>query len=320
MIWLTIPIGFLLDLIIGDPEGFPHPVVMMGKLINFLDKRLRSTGDDAKREKLAGGIIWIVTVTVSTAVPAVLLFVLGKTNFWLRFLVEAFMCYQILATKSLGDAAMNVYKPLASKDISLAREKVSMIVGRETEKLDEKGITRATVETVAENTSDGVIAPLFFMAIGGATLGFMYKAVNTMDSMLGYTDEPYKNVGFIPAKMDDVFNYIPARLSAGLMLVAGMISKLDVQSGIRIFKRDRYNHASPNSAQTESVMAGLLNVRLGGDAYYHGVLHKKPYIGDDIREIEKQDIVTSRRILYMTAALGVIVSVVLRLIILKIVG
>ena len=181
-----------------------------------------------------------------------------------------------------------------------------MIVGRDTAELDDLAVTRAAVETVAENASDGVIAPMLFLALGGAPLGFFYKAANTMDSMLGYVEMPYKNIGLVPAKMDDVLNYIPARLSALLMLAAGAILGMDAKNGWRIWRRDRRNHASPNSAQTESVCAGLLGVRLAGDAYYHGVLHKKPYIGDARREIEYEDIPRAGRLLYATAALSLL--------------
>ena len=182
-----------------------------------------------------------------------------------------------------------------------------MIVGRDTERLDEKGVARAAVETVAENTSDGVIAPLLFLAIGGAPLGFFYKAVNTMDSMLGYTEPPYKNIGLVPAKMDDFFNFLPARLSAFFLLAAGFFLRLDVKNGWRIFRRDRYKHASPNSAQTESVCAGLLGLRLAGDAWYHGVLHKKEFIGDAVREIKYADIPRTCRLMELAAVLALIV-------------
>ena len=181
-----------------------------------------------------------------------------------------------------------------------------MIVGRDTQRLDEAGVARAAVETVAENTSDGVVAPLVFLAIGGAPLGFLYKAVNTMDSMLGYTDPPYRDIGFFLAKLDDVFNFLPARLSALLMLAAGALLGMDVKNGWRIFRRDRFCHASPNSAQTESACAGLLGLRLAGDAWYHGVLHKKPYIGDPVREVEHGDIPRACRLLYATAALALV--------------
>ena len=168
-------------------------------------------------------------------------------------------------------------------------------------------MTRAAVETVAENTSDGSVAPMFFLVLGGAPLGFFYKAVNTMDSMLGYVEAPYKNIGLIPAKMDDICNYIPARLSALLMLAAGWLLGLNVKNGWKIWRRDRRKHASPNSAQTESVCAGLLGLRLAGDAWYHGVLHKKPYIGDALREIEYEDIPRACRLLYGTVFLALFV-------------
>ena len=171
----------------------------------------------------------------------------------------------------------------------------------ETARLDRDGVTRAAVETVAENTSDGVVAPLVFLALGGAPLGFFYKAVNTMDSMLGYVEPPYKNIGLAPARMDDVMNFLPARFSALLMLAAGALLGMDAKQGWKIFRRDRFNHASPNSAQTESVCAGLLGLRLAGDAWYHGVLHKKPYIGDALRDIEHRDIPRACRLLYGTA-------------------
>ena len=176
-----------------------------------------------------------------------------------------------------------------------------MIVGRDVSRLDEAGVARAAVETVAENTSDGVVAPLVFLALGGAPLGFFYKAVNTMDSMLGYVEPPYKNIGLVPARLDDVMNFLPARLSALLMLAAGALLGMDAKQGWKIFRRDRFNHASPNSAQTESVCAGLLGLRLAGDAWYHGVLHKKPYIGDALRDIEHRDIPRACRLLYGTA-------------------
>ena len=184
------------------------------------------------------------------------------------------MCWQILAAKSLQGESMKVYAALKTATLPDAQKAVSMIVGRDTERLDEPGVARAAVETVAENTSDGVIAPLFYLALGGAGLGFFYKAVNTMDSMLGYVEPPYKNIGLIPAKLDDVFNFIPARLSALFLLAAGVLLHLDVKNGWQMFQRDRYKHASPNSAQTESVCAGLLGLRLAGDAWYHGCCTK----------------------------------------------
>ena len=301
-------LGFCLDLLIGDPHGIPHPVVYIGKLIDWTEKGMRKLFPKTVRgENFAGAAVWLIVVTVSTGLPALLLCLAYGVNRWLGLALETILCAQILATKSLRQESMKVYSALKTGDLEQARYAVSMIVGRDTQRLDEAGVTRAAVETVAENTSDGIIAPMLFLAIGGAPLGFFYKAVNTMDSMLGYVEMPYKNVGLVPAKMDDVFNYIPARISAFLMLAAGTLLGLDGKNGWKIFKRDRYNHASPNSAQTESVCAGLLGLRLAGDAWYHGVLHKKKYIGDPLREIEASDIPRACRLLYVTAFLGLLV-------------
>lgn len=301
-------LGFCLDLLIGDPHSIPHPVVYIGKLIDWTEKGMRKLFPKTVRgENFAGAAIWLIVVTVSTGLPALFLWLAYGVNRFLGLALETVMCAQILATKSLRQESMKVYAALKTGDLEQARYAVSMIVGRDTQRLDEAGVTRATVETVAENTSDGIIAPMLFLAIGGAPLGFFYKAVNTMDSMLGYVEMPYKNVGLVPAKMDDVFNYIPARISAFLMLAAGSLLGLDGKNGWKIFKRDRYNHSSPNSAQTESVCAGLLGLRLAGDAWYHGVLHKKKYIGDPLREIEASDIPRACRLLYLTAFLGLLV-------------
>ena len=301
-------LGFCLDLLIGDPHGIPHPVVYIGKLIDWTEKGMRKLFPKTVRgENFAGAAIWLIVVTVSTGLPALFLWLAYGVNRFLGLALETVMCAQILATKSLRQESMKVYAALKTGDLEQARYAVSMIVGRDTQRLDEAGVTRAAVETVAENTSDGILAPMLFLAIGGAPLGFFYKAVNTMDSMLGYVEMPYKNVGLVPAKMDDLFNYIPARISAFLMLAAGTLLGLDGKNGWKIFKRDRYNHASPNSAQTESVCAGLLGLRLAGDAWYHGVLHKKKYIGDPLREIEASDIPRACRLLYLTAFLGLLV-------------
>lgn len=310
-------LGFCLDLIVGDPHWMPHPIVFIGKLIDVTEKGMRKLFPKTVRgENFAGVAIWLIVVTVSTGLPLLILRLAYGASCWLGFVLETILCAQILATKSLKTESMKVYQALQTGDLEKARYAVSMIVGRDTQRLDEAGVARAAVETVAENTSDGIVAPMLFLAIGGAPLGFFYKAVNTMDSMLGYVEMPYKNVGLVPAKMDDFFNYIPARISALLMLAAGTLLGFDGKNGWKIFKRDRYNHASPNSAQTESVCAGLLGLRLAGDAWYHGVLHKKKFIGDPNREIEPGDIPKSCRILYGTAILSLAVFAAVKYLIL----
>ena len=300
-------LGFLLDCLLGDPQGFPHPIVAIGKLIAWLEKRLRRLFPGTKAGELAAGaVLWILTVGVSFLVPYVLLRLAGRVSPWLRVALQSVFCWQILAARSLQTESMKVYTALKTGTLADARRAVSMIVGRDTQQLDADAVARAAVETVAENCSDGVIAPMLFFALGGGPLAFVYKAVNTMDSMLGYVEMPYKNIGCVPAKLDDVFNYLPARISGIAMLLAGGLLKLDFQNGLRIFKRDRYNHASPNSAQTESVCAGLLGLRLAGDACYHGVLHKKKYIGDALRPIEPEDIPRACKLMYGTTVLMLI--------------
>ena len=317
---LALILGFCIDLIFGDPHSIPHPVVLIGRLISATEKLVRKIFPKTVRgENVAGGVLWLLVVLISTAVPLGILYLGYKISPWLGLALESIMCWQILATKSLKVESMKVYTALKAGNPAEYRRAVSMIVGRDTAALDDKAVARAAVETVAENTSDGIIAPMLYLAIGGAPLGFFYKAVNTMDSMLGYVEMPYKNIGLVPAKMDDFFNFLPARLSALLMLLAGWLEGLDIRRGWRIWRRDRRNHASPNSAQTESVCAGLLGLRLAGDAYYHGVLHKKPYIGDPVREIEYEDIPRACRLLYGTAMVSLVLFCGIKLLLLLVI-
>ena len=307
-------LGFLLDCLLGDPRTIPHPVVCMGKLISWLEKAFRTLFPKTRLgENLAGGCIWLVTVAVSFLIPWGLLKLAGTVSPWLRLLLQAIFCWQVLAAKSLRQESMKVYEALKTGTIEDARHAVSMIVGRDTQALDADAVTRAAVETVAENCPDGVIAPMLYFALGGGPLAFAYKAVNTMDSMLGYVEPPYQNVGLVPARMDDVCNYLPARISGIMMLLAGGLLGLNFRNGWKIFLRDRYNHASPNSAQTESVCAGLLGLRLAGDAWYHGVLHKKKYIGEALRPITPEDIPLSDRLMYATAVLTLVICLILLL-------
>ena len=317
MIILACVTGFLLDCIFGDPAWMYHPIRVIGNLISVLEKGLRkllcsrihASEQEKKnrREVLAGGILWILTVSLSFLVPAVLLFAAGKVHPAVRFLLETFWCYQIFAARCLVGESKKVYQKLKEDDLPGARKAVSMIVGRDTENLTAEGVTKAAVETVAENTSDGVTAPLLFLLIVGAPLGFLYKAVNTMDSMLGYKNEKYLYFGRIPAKMDDVFNYIPARLTAWFMIVAAFLTGMDGKNAWKIYLRDKRKHASPNSAQSEAVCAGALDVQLAGDAVYFGKVYKKDYIGDAIRKIEPEDILRAGKLMYMTTILMMVV-------------
>ena len=298
MFLLPLIIGFFLDMLLGDPNVFVHPVVIMGKCIEKTEKGMRKI---IKNEKIAGMVLVIIVIIVVAWSSFFILRFFRNINFWLGLGVESIMCWQCIAAKSLKKESIKIYYALKNNDIERARLDVSMIVGRDTKNLDEEGIIKATVETVAENTSDGVIAPVFYMMLGGGVLGYVYKAINTMDSMIGYKNEKYLNFGYFGAKLDDVVNFIPSRVSAGLMLFSAWLLKLDVKNGWKTFKRDRFNHASPNSAQTESVCAGVLNVRLAGNAWYFGELVEKKTIGDNIRSIEKEDIVLANNLMYMSA-------------------
>lgn len=310
--------GFVLDLLIGDPHFIPHPVRLIGSLISFCDKRLNcDAGYNISEKKLnlikyKRGMLLAFTVIFATFAMSVIIIVAAYSiNLYAGVIAEAVMTWQILATKCLRVESMRVYDALRTDGVDAGRRAVSMIVGRDTSVLDAAGVTRAAVETIAENTSDGVIAPMLYTAIGGPVLGFVYKAVNTMDSMLGYKNDKYMYFGRFAARLDDVVNFIPARISAYLMIAAAFIGgrQFDGKNAYRIFKRDRFNHASPNSAQTESVCAGALRVQLAGDAVYFGKLVKKKYIGDGLREIEYEDIKRANRLMYITAFLCELFSV-----------
>lgn len=305
---LALILGFILDLMFGDPNWLYHPICVIGNLVAFLEKKIRKIFPKSEKGQLAGGVLEVILVClISFAVPFVVIGTLYRLVPAAGFILETFWCYQLFASKSLKTESMKVYDRLKNGTIEEARYAVSMIVGRDTQSLSETGVTKAAVETVAESTSDGIIAPMFYMAIGGVPLMFLYKAINTMDSMLGYKNEKYLYFGRCAAKLDDAANFIPARISGCLMVAAAFLCGLDGRNAWKMFRRDRRNHASPNSAHTESAMAGALNVQLAGDAWYFGKLYKKPFIGDDIHPIECEDICRADRLMYGTAILGAVV-------------
>lgn len=311
---VALVMGYILDLIFGDPYWMPHPVRFIGNLISILEKVIRRFMPKTKRGEYIGGIILtVMVVSISMVIPLVIILMAKSINTYLALTVETFMCYQILATKSLKVESMKVYDELAKNDLPSARKAVSMIVGRDTKDLTFSGVAKAAVETVAENTSDGIIAPMIFIAIGGAPMGFFYKAINTMDSMVGYKNEKYMNFGRFAAKLDDVVNYLPARISAYQMILSSFFLRYDYKNAFKIYKRDRYNHASPNSAQTESVCAGALDVQLAGNAYYFGKLYEKPTIGDNIREINYDDIKKANRLLYCTSFISIVIISIIKI-------
>ncbi|MGN0161993.1 MAG: adenosylcobinamide-phosphate synthase CbiB [Candidatus Ornithomonoglobus sp.] len=307
-------LGFILDMLIGDPQWLYHPIRLIGKLISVSEKSLRKRFSDTPEGERAAGTVMVIFVCAITFLTAAAVSAAAYViNAYLYIAVEGIMCCFLLAAKSLKTESMKVYKALLQNDVEGARYAVSMIVGRDTSVLDEKGIIKAAVETVAENTSDGVVAPMIFTAIGGAPLGFLYKAINTMDSMVGYKNDKYINFGRAAARLDDFVNFLPSRASALLMIAASFILRLDYKNAAKIFRRDRLKHASPNSAQTEAVCAGALDVRLAGDAVYFGKVYKKDFIGDDIRPIENEDIARGNRLMYAASFFTLIIAIAAKL-------
>jgi adenosylcobinamide-phosphate synthase len=304
-------VGYILDLIIGDPQGFPHPIRLIGNMISLVDEKLRPKYRKKKDERRAGILLWFIVVGISFIVPYIILTLAMRISIAFTTMLEGVMCYYILATKSLKYESMKVYNALKENNIKDARRYLSYIVGRDTESLNSSSVAKGAVETVAENTADGVIAPIIFILIGGAPLGFMYKAINTLDSMVGYKNEKNIDFGRFSAIADDVANYIPSRISAYLMILSSMLLGMDYKGAYKIYKRDRYNHLSPNSAQTESVCAGALNISLGGGHYYGGVLVPKPTIGDDSRPVEIEDIKRANNLMYVTSFVSLILGILI---------
>ena len=289
---IKIYIAYILDLIFGDPHRIPHPVQIIGKLISFLEKKLINLPN----KKFYGGVLNII-VLITTFV---ICYFLQKIA-----IIEIYLMYTVFSTKCLADEGNKVHKILKANNLIKARRELSYLVSRDTENLEKKDIIRSTMETISENTVDGVIAPMFFMFLGGLPLAMVYKAINTMDSMLGYKNEKYKDFGYFSAKIDDAANFIPARITGGILIpVACFFLKYDFKSSIRVYFRDRQNHASPNSAHPESAVAGALGVQFGGKTTYFGKEHDKPVIGDKRKEFQTEDIKKNIRILYVTSFIG----------------
>ena len=307
----ALAVGAAMDAALGDPRNMLHMVVVFGKVIDFWEKILYNM----KNKRFAGLLLVVLTLLCCGVPIALVLWLAWRIHPILYAAVGSFLCWQCLAARSLRDESDLVRVPLTEGDLPKAREMVGRIVGRDTDALDEAGVTRAAVETVAENTSDGVIAPIFYIALGGPLGGCLYKAANTMDSMVGYKNDRYIDFGRCAALFDDVVNYIPARLAALELVLAAYLTGMDGKNAWRIWKRDRRNHASPTSAQTESAVAGALGLRLAGDAVYFGKLHKKPYIGDDLRPIEPEDIRRSHRLMFAATGEMLVLALVFMLLI-----
>ena len=300
--------GFLLDALLGDPRRIPHPIVAMGNAIAWLEPRLRAAFPDTPSGARRAGVVLVAVLCAgSFGATWCLIAVAGLVHPLLGFAVETWLCYQALAACELRRQSMRVVRELTREGLPAARRAVGMIVGRDTEALDERDVLKAAVETVAENTADGVVGPLVYLIVGGAPLGMLYKAVNTMDSMVGYKNERYLDFGRAAARVDDVLGFIPARLAALCMIAAAPAAGLSAKGAWRIWRRDRFNHASPNSAQTESAMAGALGVELAGSAVYFGKLVEKPTMGDATRPIEREDVRRANRLMVLASALSLVV-------------
>jgi len=297
-------VAYLLDLRLGDPPTWPHPVRWIGNFITWVQKGIRSLCRTEGALYVGGAFLWLIVVGVCWGTTYALLELLSQLNPWLNWLAQVWIIYTLLAGRCLSDAAMEVYVALQNGSLEECRRQLSYIVGRDTSELDRPQITRAVVETVAENSVDGVIAPLFFLFIGGVPLMVAYKAVNTLDSMVGYRTEKYRAIGCVSARMDDLANLIPARLSWLLLSVAARMLCLNSKQALKIGWRDRYLHKSPNCAWSEATVAGALGVRLGGPNKYFGEWVEKPWIGDEEREISIQDIRLSIRLMMTASALA----------------
>jgi len=306
---IYIVISVVIDFILGDPNWLPHPIIYIGKLINKLEKFFRGIAKSDKTLRVSGGIIVIIVSVITYLIPYILLYIL-RVNIYIFHFLNIIIIWTTLAAKSLYKAGIDVYSPLIKGDIDEARVKLSYIVGRDTKDLNEREIIRATVETISENTSDGIIAPILFALIGGAPLAMMYKGINTMDSMLGYLNEKFRFIGFYPAKIDDVFNFIPARITGVLMSLISPIVGGNIFNTFKIMVRDRKNHKSPNCAYPEAATAAALKVQLGGTNTYFGELMFKPTIGDNVRELEVNDVLKVNKIMYSSEVLLIILSIV----------
>lgn len=315
LIILVMDIAYLLDLIIGDPYSFPHPVRFIGNLIRFTEGKIRIIFKSKKQLKIGGFLLWTITVGFTALATNLILNLLCINNI-LYVLIASIVLYTTLSTKCLADEAKKIYEVLKTGDIEKSRKQLSYIVGRDTTSLNENEIIRATVETVAENTVDGIISPMMYGFIGGPVLAMAYKAINTLDSMVGYKNEKYGDIGFASAKIDDIANFIPARITPFFMMIASFILGFNSKKSIKIAMRDRKNHKSPNCAYAEGAVAGALEVQLGGTNMYFGEKVYKPTIGDKDRELEAEDILRTNKIMYLTSFIALVIFSIITYIVL----
>lgn len=311
---MDIVIAFLIDCILGDPYNFPHPVRFIGKYIKlFENKVFNKTRTKIELKYFYGVLLTISTVGLTFILTVLILQIAKSINIYLFYILNIIILWTTIAPKCLAQEGYKVYKPLKDDNIELARNRISFLVSRDTENLSKSQICRATVETILENISDGVIAPLFYSFIGGAPLAMAYKAVNTLDSMVGYRNDKYETLGFFSAKLDDCLNFIPSRLSGILIIISAFCLKYDYRNALKIFIRDRKKHESPNSAHPESAGAGALSIQLGGATSYFGEIHNKPYIGDNIKQIMPNDILKSIKLLYISTIILILIGICIQI-------
>ncbi|MCU9808441.1 MAG: adenosylcobinamide-phosphate synthase CbiB [Paraclostridium dentum] len=315
LIILVMVIAYLLDLVIGDPYSFPHPVRFIGNLIRFTEGKIRIIFKSKKQLKIGGFLLWTITVGFTALVTNLILNLLCINNIF-YVIIASIILYTTLSTKCLADEAKKIYEVLKTGDIEKSRKQLSYIVGRDTTSLNENEIIRATVETVAENTVDGIISPMMYGFIGGPVLAMAYKAINTLDSMVGYKNEKYGDIGFASAKIDDIANFIPARITPFFMMIASFILGFNSKKSIKIAMRDRKNHKSPNCAYAEGAVAGALEVQLGGTNMYFGEKVYKPTIGDKDRDLEAEDILRTNKIMYLTSFIALVIFSIITYIVL----
>ncbi|WP_025162092.1 adenosylcobinamide-phosphate synthase CbiB [Paraclostridium bifermentans] len=315
LIILVMVIAYLLDLVIGDPYSFPHPVRFIGNLIRFTEGKIRIIFKSKKQLKIGGFLLWTITVGFTALVTNLIQNLLCINNIF-YVIIASIILYTTLSTKCLADEAKKIYEVLKTGDIEKSRKQLSYIVGRDTTSLNENEIIRATVETVAENTVDGIISPMMYGFIGGPVLAMAYKAINTLDSMVGYKNEKYGDIGFASAKIDDIANFIPARITPFFMMIASFILGFNSKKSIKIAMRDRKNHKSPNCAYAEGAVAGALEVQLGGTNMYFGEKVYKPTIGDKDRELEAEDILRTNKIMYLTSFIALVIFSIITYIVL----
>lgn len=314
MINIILLAAVILDLLIGDPRIYTHPVVLIGKVIKFFEKKLKNSSGSESIQKIKGIILVIIVLLLTFMVTYLLIFIGSALNYYLGIIVKILILYTTLAIKGLSKAALEIYNQLDEGNLAGARSSLNMIVGRDTDKLKENEIIRGTIETVAENTSDGIIAPLFYFFLGGPIAAVLYKAVNIMDSMLGYKNEKYKYFGWVAACLDDVANYIPARLSAILIVFSSYIYRKDYKKSFKIVMRDAKKHVSPNAGYPESAIAGALNIQLGGINYYFGKVSKKALLGDKIVDFKSTHIKETLYLMFISTFSFVLMQSIINII------